>query len=75
MLGFDDADSAASAGLLSYHQEPAGAAEPSDGSAAFLLPPVAMDSLWEVVRSGVRLPPKSTYFAPKVPSGLLFRPL
>ncbi|MCK5412443.1 MAG: DUF1015 family protein, partial [Gemmatimonadetes bacterium] len=71
-----DTDTASAAGLLSYHQDPSAAyAEPAPDAAAFLLPPVAMDSLWEVVREGGRLPPKSTYFAPKMPSGLLFRPI
>jgi uncharacterized protein (DUF1015 family) len=71
-----DADAAADAGLLSYHQDPgAASAKPSRDAAAFLLPPVSMDSLWAVVREGGRLPPKSTYFAPKMPSGLLFRPI
>ncbi|MEE9578556.1 MAG: DUF1015 domain-containing protein [Gemmatimonadota bacterium] len=71
-----DTDTASAAGLLSYHQDPrAACAEPAPDAAAFLLPPVAMDSLWEVVREGGRLPPKSTYFAPKMPSGLLFRPI
>jgi uncharacterized protein (DUF1015 family) len=71
-----DADAASAAGLLSYHQDPeAAAAEPAPEAAAFLLPPVSLDSLWAVVREGRRLPPKSTYFAPKMPCGLLFRPL
>ena len=33
------------------------------------------DSVWKVTGLGRRLPPKSTYYEPKVPSGLLFRPL
>ena len=70
-----EADAASAAGLLSYHQDPATAAEPAPDAAAFLLPPVSMPSLWAVVREGGRLPPKSTYFAPKMPSGLLFRPI
>jgi uncharacterized protein (DUF1015 family) len=70
-----DADAASAAGLLSYHQDPATAAEPAPDAAAFLLPPVSMANLWAVVRDGTRLPPKSTYFAPKMPSGLLFRPI
>ncbi|MEJ2334943.1 MAG: DUF1015 domain-containing protein [Gemmatimonadales bacterium] len=70
-----EADAASAAGLLSYHQDPATAAEPAPDAAAFLLPPVSMPSLWAVVREGGRLPPKSTYFTPKMPSGLLFRPI
>jgi uncharacterized protein (DUF1015 family) len=75
-FGGRDADAASAAGLLSYHQDPeAACADPETDAAAFLLPPVSMDSLWAVVRAGGRLPPKSTYFAPKMPSGLLFRPI
>lgn len=71
-----EADAAAAAGLLSYHQTPGAAlGEPALDAAAFLLPPVSLAGLWAVVREGKRLPPKSTYFAPKMPSGLLFRPI
>ncbi len=71
-----DADAAAAAGLLSYHQDPGVAcACPQHDAGGFLLPPISMQSLWAVVREGGRLPPKSTYFAPKMPSGLLFRPI
>lgn len=76
LAGLADADATGSEALLSYHQDPAAAAADLSGDgAAFLLPPVRMESLWDVVRSGARLPPKSTFFAPKVPSGILFRPL
>lgn len=71
-----DPDAAAAAGLLSYHQDPVAACpDPSPDRAAFFLPPVSLTDLWAVVLEGGRLPPKSTYFAPKMPSGLLFRPL
>ena len=76
MLGHADADSAAGRGLLTYEQDPCGTpSEDEPDAALFLLPPVAMERLWQVVGEGIRLPPKSTYFAPKMPSGLLFRPL
>ena len=71
-----DADSAAAARALSYVQDPAAAPPgPDEGDALFLLPSVPVDRLWEVARHGRRLPPKSTFFSPKIPSGLLFRPL
>ena len=71
-----DADAAAAAGVLEYHRDAATAAHRArpDG-AAFLMPPVALDAVWQATTDGVRLPPKSTYFEPKIPSGLLFRPL
>lgn len=75
--GFDrEADTAVEEGLLSYHRDAADAVEAAGGSgAAFLLPPLPVGRVLEVARSGGRLPPKSTYFWPKLPSGLLFRTL
>ena len=71
-----DADAAVRSACLSYHQDPADAAPRADGHGAiFLLPPVRLDDLWHVAREGKRLPAKSTYFAPKIPSGLMLRPI
>lgn len=70
-----DADAAAAAGMLSYHREigDCRAAARDHGGAAVLLPALSLDDVWDAVRDGDRLPPKTTYFAPKIPSGLLFR--
>ncbi len=69
------ADDAARDGVLTYHREPADAASAvGDEGAAFLLPPVGIDAVREAVSDGTRLPAKTTYFSPKVPTGLLFRP-
>ena len=38
---------------------------------AFLLQPMPLGVFEGVVRQGVRLPPKSTYFTPKLPTGLV----
>ncbi len=71
-----DADAAVRSARLSYHQDPAEAAATAEAhGAVFLLPPVGLDDLWDVARDGKRLPAKSTYFAPKIPSGLTFRPI
>ena len=71
-----DADTAAHEGLLEYHRDAAEAVRRAGtAGAAFLLSPVSLDAVWEAAAAGVRLPPKSTYFEPKIPSGLLFRPL
>jgi uncharacterized protein (DUF1015 family) len=71
-----DADSAAQQGLLSYVREPGACMmEAGDSGCAFILPPLSVEDVWATVRFGGRLPPKSTYFEPKVPSGLLFRSL
>ena len=66
----------ARSGVLSYHRDAVDAAGAvGTAGAAFLLPAVSVDDVWEAVREGVRLPPKSTYFAPKMPTGLVFRSL
>jgi uncharacterized protein (DUF1015 family) len=46
-----------------------------DAEAAFLLRPTRLEDVWDVARSGRTLPQKSTYFYPKLTSGLLFHPL
>jgi uncharacterized protein (DUF1015 family) len=48
-----------------------------DGSydAAFFLRPSPVAQVREIAATGVTMPPKSTYFFPKVPTGLLFNPL
>jgi uncharacterized protein (DUF1015 family) len=71
-----EADEAAAAGQLEYHRSAAEAVHRSrPGGAAFLLPAVSLADVWDVTTAGLRLPPKSTYFEPKIPSGLLYRPL
>jgi hypothetical protein len=40
--------------------------------AGFLLPPTEPRAVQAVAEAGERLPPKSTYFYPKIPSGLAF---
>ena len=69
-----DADQA-SQGLLSYSRDPGAAGTVSEGGCGFILPPVALEDVWTTAARGGRLPPKSTYFEPKMPSGLLFRSL
>ena len=41
----------------------------------FILNPVALDEVFKIADLGERLPQKSTYFHPKLGSGLLFYPL
>jgi uncharacterized protein (DUF1015 family) len=43
--------------------------------AAFLLRPTPIEQVREVASAGESMPPKSTYFFPKVPTGLAFNPL
>lgn len=44
-------------------------------SLAYLLRPIPWDVFLAVVEAGIRLPPKSTYFYPKLPAGLVIYPL
>lgn len=69
------ADEAAHEGILSYSRSPEGATSMREGACGFVLPPVSLEDVWATAGRGGRLPPKSTYFEPKMPSGLLFRPL
>jgi uncharacterized protein (DUF1015 family) len=43
--------------------------------AAFMLRPVPVDQVRAVADAGETMPPKSTYFFPKVPTGIAFNPL
>ena len=43
--------------------------------AAFFLSGVPVDQIREIAATGVNMPPKSTFFTPKVPTGLLFHSL
>jgi uncharacterized protein (DUF1015 family) len=45
------------------------------GALALYLNPLQPDDVFRVTRAGERLPQKSTFFFPKVPTGLLFRVL
>ena len=43
--------------------------------AAFFLRPSPVRQVQDIAAAGVNMPPKSTFFYPKVPTGLLFNPL
>jgi uncharacterized protein (DUF1015 family) len=43
--------------------------------AAFLMAPIPVQRVRAVAAAGESMPPKSTYFFPKVPTGLVFNPL
>jgi uncharacterized protein (DUF1015 family) len=47
----------------------------NDYDAAFFMAPTPIERVHEVAAAGESMPPKSTYFFPKVPTGLLFNPL
>ena len=46
-----------------------------DFQLGFLLPPMPLELFEEVVLSGERMPIKSTYFSPKLPTGLVINRL
>ncbi len=47
----------------------------ADYDAAFFMAPTPVERVQEVAAAGESMPPKSTYFFPKVGTGLLFNPL
>jgi uncharacterized protein (DUF1015 family) len=51
------------------------AVDRGDAEAAFLLRPTRIEDVWEVARRGDVMPQKSTFFYPKLTSGLLLYPL
>jgi uncharacterized protein (DUF1015 family) len=76
-LGMSDEDIDELDGL-GYARDFAQALELIDTSAydaAFFMAPTPIESVQEVAAAGESMPPKSTYFFPKVPTGLVFNPL
>jgi uncharacterized protein (DUF1015 family) len=55
--------------------EAVAAVDSGRAEAAFLLRPTPLDAVWAVAQRGEVMPQKSTYFFPKLTSGLLFHPL
>jgi hypothetical protein len=51
------------------------AVDRGDAEAAFLLRPTRIEDVWAVARRGDVMPQKSTFFFPKLTSGLLLLPL
>ncbi len=65
-------------GALAFTSDAARAASlvrEGQGTAALFLNPLQPDDVFRVTRAGEVLPQKSTFFFPKLPSGLLFRTL
>jgi hypothetical protein len=63
---------------LGYARDDAQALElvsSGDYDAAFMMSPTPVESVQAVAASGESMPPKSTYFVPKVPTGLVFNQL
>jgi uncharacterized protein (DUF1015 family) len=49
--------------------------ESGEYALAFLLNPTSPQRVLEVADSGERMPQKTTYFYPKIPTGLVMNPL
>jgi len=56
-------------------EEAVAAVDRGDAEAAFLLRPTRIEDVFAVAERGETMPQKSTYFYPKLVSGLLFHPL
>jgi uncharacterized protein (DUF1015 family) len=56
-------------------EEAEAAVDAGEAEGAFLLRPTEIEDVWEVARRGEVMPQKSTFFYPKLTSGLLFFPL
>jgi uncharacterized protein (DUF1015 family) len=77
ILGLDEEDIAAKRGLGYAKSVADSISMLDDGShqVAFLLRPTPVEQVREVAAAAETMPPKSTYFFPKLLSGLLFNPL
>jgi uncharacterized protein (DUF1015 family) len=51
------------------------AVESGRADAAFFMRPTPVEQVREVAQAGESMPPKSTFFYPKIPTGLVFNPL
>ncbi|MBA3302223.1 MAG: DUF1015 domain-containing protein [Thermoleophilaceae bacterium] len=76
-LGMSDEDIDHKHGLdYSKNTDDARAAiEDGRAEAVFFMRPIPVEDVREVAASGESMPPKSTYFFPKIPTGLVFNPL
>jgi uncharacterized protein (DUF1015 family) len=76
-LAMSEDDIAAKRGLsyCSEREETLRRVESGEADAAFLLRPTPVDQVRAVAAAGETMPPKSTFFFPKLLTGLLFAPL
>jgi uncharacterized protein (DUF1015 family) len=75
-LGMTDEELATKRGVsYAASVEAALAALDGGGQAAFILRPTPVDQVRAVAAAGETMPPKSTYFFPKLPTGIVFNPL
>ena len=71
----DDIDHFAGLGYARDFDQALQLVQDGDYDAAFFVAATPIEQVQEVAAAGESMPPKSTYFFPKVPTGLLFNPL
>jgi uncharacterized protein (DUF1015 family) len=71
----EDIDHLAGLGYARSFDEALALVENGDYDAAFFMAPTPVEEVQAVAAAGESMPPKSTYFFPKVPTGLVFNPL
>jgi uncharacterized protein (DUF1015 family) len=71
----DDIDHLSGLGYARDFDQALELVDSSEFDAAFFMAPTPVERVQEVAAAGESMPPKSTYFFPKVPTGLLFNPL
>ncbi|HEX2485630.1 MAG TPA: DUF1015 domain-containing protein [Myxococcota bacterium] len=71
----DDAVREGAVGFPKSTLETARSVRAGEGSVALYLNPLRPEDVFRVTRAGEILPQKSTFFYPKLPTGLVFRPL
>jgi uncharacterized protein (DUF1015 family) len=75
---FGQDDDAVRAGAVAFPKSAAECARmvrAGEGSVALYLNPLRPEDVFRVTRAGELMPQKSTFFAPKLPTGAVFRPL
>jgi uncharacterized protein (DUF1015 family) len=70
-----DIDSLAGLGYARDFDEALALVTASEYDAAFFMAPTPIARVQKIAATGESMPPKSTYFFPKVPTGLVFNPL
>ena len=75
---FDDIDEAVASERITYTHDLDEAVRRVDrktSDAAVVLSPLCVRTMAQVARAGKTMPPKSTYFYPKMPTGIVLKPL
>jgi uncharacterized protein (DUF1015 family) len=71
----EDIDHLAGLGYARDFAQALSSVQSGEYDAAFFMAPAPVERVQAVAAAGESMPPKSTYFFPKVPTGLLFNPL